>query len=37
MPHGWSVCHVSETTNETGAAKSICVPSFMEMKTNDLW
>ena len=30
MLQGWSVCHVSETTKQTGAGKSILVPSFLE-------
>ena len=30
MSQGWSVCHVSETTKQTGAGKSIFVPSFLE-------
>ena len=33
MSQGWSVCHVSETTKQTGAGKSIFVPSFREKKT----
>ena len=37
MSQGWSVCHVSETTKQTGAGKSIFVPSFLEKKPNDLW
>ena len=30
MLQGWSLCHVSETTKQTGVGKSIFVPSFLE-------
>ena len=30
MSQGWSVCHVSETRKQTGAGKSMFVPSFLE-------
>ena len=32
MSQGWSVCHLSETTKQTGAGKSIFVPSFLEKR-----
>ena len=30
MSQCWLVCHASETTKQTGAGKSIFVPSFLE-------
>ena len=30
MSQDWSVCHVSETAKQTGAGKSIFVPSVVE-------
>ena len=30
MSQDWPLCHVSETTKQTGAGKFIFVPSFLE-------
>ena len=30
MSQGWPLCHVSETTKQTGVGKFIFVPSFLE-------
>ena len=37
MSQGWSVCHVSKTTKQTGAGKSIFAPSFLKKKTYDTY